>query len=176
MLEYMFLWICVLLFIPWALIYFPNKHLRSRMLKAGVIAIPFGVVDMWFRIDYWHAPEVLFWHVISFEDVLFGFFTTGICVSIYDAIFTKKQVQTEKAQRKISMLLFPLIIISFFVLNNGLGLNSMFMWAIPMAVAALVIIIFRRDLLIPSIVTASLMTLIAIPIYKFLNYCNFNEL
>ena len=57
--KYMYLYICLLLFIPWTIIFYTKKNFRSRMIKAGLLAAPFGVINMWFRIDYWYAPEVL---------------------------------------------------------------------------------------------------------------------
>lgn len=171
MLEYMYLWICLLLFIPWAIIYLYTPQLRNRMIKSGLIAIPFGVTHLWFRVDYWQPPEVLFLYIISLEDILFGFVTTGIGISVFDALFTSKQVKLVKDRKKIALSFFPIIVVSFFILKNGVGFNSMFMWVTPVILAALVIIIMRKDLLIPSLVTAFVMTLFALIIYIILfNY------
>lgn len=169
MLDYMYLWICVLLFIPWVIIYLLKPKLRNRIVKSGFIAIPFGVIDdIWFRLDYWNAPEILFKYPIALEDVLFAFVMTGVSVSIYDAIFTKEQLICYKKRTNLSLSFFPIIIFCFIILNNVLGLNSMYMWALPMFAFAVVIIFFRRDLAIPSLVTGILLTLITIPIYMLL--------
>ena len=165
----MYLWICVLLFIPWSIIYLLKPNLRNRMIKSGLIAAPFGVIDdIWFRLDYWNAPEILFKYPIALEDILFAFVTTGIAISIYDAIFTKEQLIFYKKKTKVTLSFFPIIIVCFILLNNVLGLNSMYMWAIPIFIIAVIIIFFRKDLLIPSLVTAILLTLIVIPIYMLL--------
>lgn len=169
--EYMYLLLCILLFIPWGIIYYFNSELRRKMLLSGLIAIPFGVVNIWYRIDYWDPPEILFLYIISLEDMLFGFTITGISIAIYDALFTKELIIAGKKRTKTLLFLFPLFIMSFFLLNNVLGINSMFMWSIPMFVFAIIIIIIRNDLLIPSIVTGTLVTIIIIPIYILLfNY------
>ena len=167
----MYLLISVFLFIPWGLIYYYKPNLRSRIVKSSLFAAPFGIINMWFRIDYWHAPEVFFFSFISLEDILFAFVTTGISFTIFDALFTVKEIKSEKPRKHITLLFIPIIISSFFILNNGLGINSMFMWAIPMLVLATVIVIIRRDLLVQSIVSALILTLFSIPIYMFLfNY------
>lgn len=165
----MYLWICVLLFIPWGIIYFLRPHLRNRIVKSGLIAAPFGFIDdIWFREDYWNAPELLFIYPIAIEDILFAFVMTGIAVSIYDAIFTEKQVVQYKKRVKLSLSFMALVIASFFLTNNVLGLNSMYMWAIPMFVLTAIILIMRKDLIVPSVITAILLTLIVIPIYMIL--------
>ncbi|AUC84501.1 hypothetical protein CW731_03945 [Polaribacter sp. ALD11] len=167
--EYMYLLVCVLLFIPWLIIFYSKNNLRNRMIKAGLMAAPFGIINMWFRLDYWNAPEIyLFYNLISIEDAIFGFITTGISVSIYDSIFTKEHIKFENSRHKIILLFLFIIFASFFVLNNAMGVNSMFMFCIPLLVLTTYItIIVRRDLLIPSLVTGVFCVLIAIPIYMF---------
>ena len=153
------------------IIYYLRKDLRSRMIKVCLLAAPFGFINMWFRIDYWNPPELFFFHIMSIEDVLFSIGSTGISVTIYDALFTKEQVKTEKSRKKLSVLFIPIIIISFFFLHGYLKLNSMFMWAIPFIVLAIIVVIIRKDLIIPSIISGILSMLIAIPIYIILfNY------
>lgn len=172
MLDYMYLWICVLLFIPWFLIYFYRPSLRNRMVKSGLLVLPFSFIDdVWFRVDYWNAPEIFSIYPVAIEDILFSFVITGVTATIYDAIFTKKQIQFYKKRVKMSLLFFPITMGLFFLLNNIFGLNSMYMWAIPMFIFAFIIIILRKDLIKPSLFTALSMSIIIIPIYMILfNY------
>ena len=167
--EFMYLWLGVSFLVPWLIIYIKRPLLRSRMIKSGLIAAPFGFIeDVWFRVDYWNAPEIFSMYPIDIEDIIFAFFSTGITIAIYDAIFTKKQVVHYKKRTTLTLIFMPLIILSFYILQNVLGINSMYMWSIPMFVVAFIVILIRRDLLIPSIVTAFLVTLIMIPIYIIL--------
>ena len=169
--TYSYFLLGVFLAIPWLLIFYFKKSLRRRILIASFIGAPFAFINSWFRLDYWHPPELFFFYVMSIEDILFAFTTTGISFTIFDALFTKKQVKAFKNRKKLSYLFIPIIIGSFFFLQNYLGLNSMFMWAIPMIVLAFVVVIIRNDLIIPSIFSAILSMLIAIPIYIILfNY------
>ena len=141
------------------------------MLIASFLGAPFAFINMWFRIDYWNPPELFFFHIMSIEDILFAFTTTGISVTIFDALFTERQIKSTKSRNTLTYIFIPTIILSFFFLNNYLGINSMFMWAIPMIFLAIVIVIIRNDLLIPSLISAILSMLIAIPIYILLfNY------
>lgn len=141
------------------------------MVKSGLIAVPFGITHLWFRIDYWQPPELLFLYIISLEDMLFGFVSTGIGISIFDALFTEKQVKLVKDRKKIALSFFPLIILSYFILKNGFDVNSMFMWVTPMILATVVVLVIRKDLLIPSLISALILTLFAVIIYVILfNY------
>ncbi|TMM31400.1 hypothetical protein FDT66_05395 [Polaribacter aestuariivivens] len=173
--TYSYFLLGVFLAIPWVLIFYFKKNLRRRMLIASTIGAPFAFINSWFRIDYWNPPELFFFHIMSIEDILFAFTTTGISVTIFDALFTEKQVQTEKPRTTLSYIFIPFIILSFFFLHNYLGINSMFMWAIPMIFLAIVVVIMRNDLFIPSLFSAILSMLIAIPIYIILfNYISPN--
>lgn len=169
--TYSYFLLGVFLAIPWLLIFYFKKNLRRRILIASCIGAPFAFINSWFRLDYWNPPELFFFYIMSIEDILFAFTTTGISFTIFDALFTQQQVKAYKSRKNLSYLFIPIIIGSFFFLQNYLGLNSMFMWAIPMIVLAIVVVIIRKDLFIPSILSAILSMLIAIPIYIILfNY------
>lgn len=166
---YQYLSICLLLFIPWTIIFYFKKEFRSRMIKTGLLAAPFGVINMWFRIDYWEAPEVLMLsNLISLEDALFGFVTTGISVTLFDALFNKKNSPSTKSPTKTLLLFFPLVFGSYFILNNGLGFNSMFMFCWPLNALTIAMVLIRKDLFLPSIVTGVLCVLMALVIYIYL--------
>ena len=167
--KYGYLYICLFLIIPCGLLYLYNPRLRNRLIKAGLIAIPFAFVeDVWFRIDYWYPPEILSIYPFGLEDILFAFLKTGIGITLFDALFTKKQEVAYKQRKGIALIFFPFVILSFYILNNVLGVNSMYMWAISFFIVTLVILIFRKDLIIPSLVSAILFTIIVIPIYMLL--------
>ncbi len=165
----MYLWLGVSFIIPWGIIYYLKPQYRSRMLKTGLIAAPFGFIeDYWYRVDYWNPPELFDMYPIDIEDIIFAFLSTGITIAIYDALFTEKQVKHYKPRPKLAVFFMPLIVAAFFLLHNVLGINSMYMCAIPFFVVAFFVVLMRRDLLIPSIASAFLVTLIMIPIYMVL--------
>ena len=169
MLEYMYLWICILLFIPWGIIYYFRPLLRNRLVKSGLIALPFAFIDdIWFRVDYWNAPEIFSIYPIAIEDLLFCFVISGISITVFDALFTKEQIPTYKPRTKLTLSFFPITITSFIILHNILGINSMYMWAIPCFVLSVVVLLIRRDLILPSLISATIVTLIIIPIYMIL--------
>lgn len=170
--KYGYLYISIILFIPWILIYYLNSNLRNRMIKAGLMAIPFGALNLWYKQDYWNAPEVfIFFSVISIDDILFAFITTGISVTIFDVLFTEKQVVVGQKKYKEVFYFFCFIMISFVILREGLGINSMFMFAIPLLISTLIVLINRKDLFIPSVVTTLLFSVLSILVYVLLfNY------
>lgn len=169
--KYGYLYISLFLFIPWALIYFFNNNLRSRMIKAGLMAIPFGTLNLWYKEDYWNAPEVLFLYFISLDDILFAFVTTGISVTIFDVFFTEKQVEFGPKKYKQVFYFFCFIMVLFVILREVIGINSMFMFAIPIILSTIIILIKRKDLLVPSIITTILFSVLSIIVYIILfNY------
>ena len=167
--KYGYLYISFIFFIPWFLIYYYNSNLRNRMIKAGLMAIPFGALNLWYKEDYWNAPEIyVLFNIISIEDILFAFITTGISVTLYDVFFTEKQVEFEPKKTKQIWFFFFFIMTSFVILREVLKINSMFMFAIPLIISAIIVIIKRRDLLIPSIFTALIFSALSIVIYIIL--------
>ena len=170
--KYGYLWISVILFIPWLLLFYYHKNLRRRMVLSGLIFAPFGTLNLWFKQDYWNAPEVyIFFSVISIDDILFAFITTGIGVAIFDALFTEKQVKQEKSRINILWISLIIVMISWYILREVIGINSMFMFAIPVLISTVIFIIIRKDLLIPSLITTLITTGIAIITYIILfNY------
>jgi len=141
------------------------------MIISGLVAAPLGVIHIWWRIDYWSPPELFFFSIISLEDMIFGFVSTGISFTIYDAIFTKEKIKLKNNKKKTYLSYCLIIIASFFLLNNGLGLNSMFMFSIPTLAFSAIMIIQRKDLLVPSILSGFLSVIIVIPLYIILfNY------
>ena len=170
--KYGYLYISIIFFIPWILIYYYNSNLRNRMIKAGLMAVPFGALNIWYKEDYWNAPEILtFFSIISIEDMLFAFVTTGISVTLYDVLFTEKQIEIEPKRTKQILYFFISIMICFFILREILEINTMFMFAIPLIISTIIILLKRRDLLIPSIVTTLLFSSLSIIIYILLfNY------
>lgn len=163
--DYSYLLLGLFLLIPWFMIYFLRKDLRRRIFLSSCVGAPFAFINSWFRIDYWHPPEIFFYQIMSIEDIIFAFATTGISVTIFDAIFTKKQIVVTKERKKMAFAFMPLIVLSFFFLHNFLGLNSMFMWAIPMLFFGTIIVIKRKELFYPMIFSAIISMIIAIPIY-----------
>jgi hypothetical protein len=115
--------------------------------------------------------SLYFFSVISIDDILFAFITTGIGVTLFDALFTEKQVKKEKSRTKTLWISSILVLISWYILREIIEINSMFMFALPVLIATIIFVFMRRDLLIPSIVTTLLFTTIAIVVYIILfNY------
>jgi hypothetical protein len=78
--------------------------------------------------------------------MIFGFVSTRIICTIYDAIFTKEKIKLKNNKNKTYLIYCQIIIAAFFLLNTGLGLNSMFMFSIPTLAFSALMIIQRKDL------------------------------
>jgi hypothetical protein len=116
------------------------------MIISGLVAAPLGVIHIWWRIDYRSPPELFFFSIISLEDMIFGFVSARIICTIYDAIFTKEKIKLKNNKKKTYLTYCQIIIASFFLLNNGVELNSMFMFSILTLAFSAIMIIQRKDL------------------------------
>jgi len=105
--RYSYLLISVFLFCIWWLIFRFKSEFRSRLFKASLFGGIAGLLaEFWYFKDYWHPPSLLGQSVILIEDVLFGFFITGVAATIYDFIFTLRFIQIEKKRKIFFGILF----------------------------------------------------------------------
>jgi hypothetical protein len=107
--------------------------------------------------DYWR-PETFNGWAIGIEDFLFGFFIAGIGSVIYEEIFGKHYAKRKNRQHHWSWFLVPVVALFLFSFNLFffLGINSIYASVITFLVIAGVIIYFRRDLLMDSLVSGVL--------------------
>lgn len=170
--KYTYLLIPLFLFIPWLIIFLSRTDLREKIIKAGVFGAPAGVIaEFWYFADYWQPPLIFENSVFMIEDLLAGFFITGVTVSVYDMIFTEKNIREEKNRKMFFLGLFVLGTILLLIFNNGLGINSIFVSSFAFILLSIAMVAIRKDLLIPSIVSGILTLLIITPIYGIIfNY------
>ncbi len=163
--KYVYLIVILLLSIPWVVLY-KKTILKNRVIKFGVAIAPFGTVfEYWHFQDYWVPPTLFRYYSFTFEDTLFSFIIAGISVSLYNVVFQKRSVRTDKKNIPflIGVLFLQIVIMLFFV--SYLGFNSIIVSSFSFLAFSLVIILLRNDLLIPSLVTGFLLSIIIIPIY-----------
>lgn len=153
----------------WLAIIFARNDLKKRIIKASIAGGFVGViVEFWYYQDYWRPPTVFNTAIISVEDFLFGFFITGIVVSIFDAIFTESRVLNEKRRVKFFGCLFLIALTNFAIFSTLLGFNSIIVSTISFIVFTVIILILRKDLFIPAIMSGILTLAVITPIYAVL--------
>ena len=138
------------------LFYHVRKDLRRRMLRMGIAVGIVGVLSegVFFR-DYWHPP--LLFHLGRFggiEDFFFGIFFGGVCVALYDTVFHKRL----RRKGYPHYWIVPLLILSeiLCVLILGQYVNSIYASAIGFTVPALAVMVWRRDLIMETLLSALL--------------------
>jgi len=167
--KYSYLLISVFLLLFWITIFLFKKELRAKIMRASIVGGFAGLIaEFWYFKDYWRPPLLLGQSVVSFEDFLFGFLITGIAVSIYDTIFTVKNIQQEKDRKLFFGFLFLLGVACLFIFNNWLGFNSILVSSLAFIIFSAVMIFIRNDLWIPSIMSGVLVVVIIIPIYAII--------
>jgi len=145
----------------WLFIYWKAKVLRRPMLIMSSITASFGPIsEFWYFADYW-KPEIALPlpFIGGVEDILFGFSVGGIGAFAYESLFVRGLCTCEEKKLKREWFLFvffAVVGISMLILNNLLGLNSIFASSVGMIIAA-AYMLYRRPDLIPNALGSALM-------------------
>lgn len=153
----------------WLLIFLRVKYLRKPMLIMSLITASFGPIsELWYFADYWKPEIALPLPVGGIEDVLFGFSIGGIGAFAYESLFVRGicKCKEKKLKKEWFLLVFFAVVgISMIVLNNLLGINSIFASSIGMFIVAAVMLYLRPDLIINAVGSAFLVAGIMFVIY-----------
>jgi len=145
----------------WLFIFWRVKNLRRPMLIMSLITASFGPIsEIWYFADYWKPEIALPLPIVGgVEDLLFGFSIGGIGAFAYESLFVRgvcKCVE-KKGKRELFLLIFFAIEgTAMIILNNLLGLNSIYASSIGMVVFAMIMLVLRPDLLIHAVGSAFL--------------------
>lgn len=140
------------------------------MLIMSLLTASFGPVsELWYFADYWQPQIALPLPIIGgVEDLLFGFSIGGITSFAYESLFVRGLCRCEdkKLRREWFLLVFfGAIGTSMIVLNNILGINSIFASSFAMIAVAAVMLYLRRDLIVNAIGSAILVAVTMFVIY-----------
>ncbi|MBC9796115.1 lycopene cyclase domain-containing protein [Sinomicrobium weinanense] len=167
--KYAYLFISVLLFVPWLAFCLSRPDLKKKILKTSVLGGLAGLIaEFWYFRDYWQPPSLFGKATVSPEDFLFGFFITGIAVAGYDVAFRKTNATGAKKRKKFFAGLFATGVFSLFIFNNWMGFNSIFVSSLAFVAFSVVMSLFRKDLWLPSLISGMLTVLIIIPVYAII--------
>ncbi|MDY6934933.1 MAG: lycopene cyclase domain-containing protein [Spirochaetota bacterium] len=167
--KYIYLFLSFYLLVLWLMIIIFRKDLVRKVIKASIGGGFAGLIaEVWYFVDYWQPPSLAGVSSVSIEDFLFGFCITGIAVSIFDVTFCKKIRDEAKDRKGVFFILFLCGLISLLVFNNWLGINSIFVSSMAFIVISVIMILIRRDLFLPSIISGILTVIVIIPIYLLL--------
>lgn len=153
----------------WGLLFWKARAFRRAMLILSAITAVFGPFsEYWYFKDYWQPELLLKFPIGGFEDILFGFAIGGIAAVSYEAIFINRVCFCEKRklEREWFLLVFVgILALSMLVLNNLLGLNSIWASSIGFMIAGTLMLLMRADLLLNAVGSGILVALIMFIIY-----------
>ena len=152
----------------WFVIFLRVKPLRKHMLILSLITALFGPIsEFWYFADYWRPEIALPLPVGGVEDLIFGFAIGGIGAFAYESLFINGLCvcKPRKGREWFFLVFVGVLGIAMFILNNLLGLNSIFASSLGMIILAAVMLSIRRDLIIHALASGLLVALIMFTIY-----------
>ena len=146
--QYAYPIFCLIYGLIWLGLFCYRKDLRSKIFFMSLVVGPIGPVsELFYLRDYWHPVLFNGWR-IGFEDFVWAFFIGGISSVIYEELFGKKYIKKHSPQHKIWMLVFCLFGVLWMSIGNIiLNFNSIYVSISMFLLFALVILIFRHDLI-----------------------------
>ncbi|MFV1917035.1 MAG: lycopene cyclase domain-containing protein [Patescibacteria group bacterium] len=152
MFKYSYLIANLFFLLVWLVIFWRVKYLRRQMLIMSLLTASFGPIsELWYFADYWKLETALPLPVIGgVEDLMFGFSIGGIAAFGYESLFVRGICKCEDKKLKkewFLLVFFAIIGASMIILNNLLGVNSIFASAIGMVVVAAIMLFLRPDLI-----------------------------
>ncbi len=94
--------------ILWMALYFLNKSTRKLQIFGGLLLLPFAILDIWLRPNYWNPPLLIkVIEPLSIESPLYCFLAGGI-VAVFGSWFIKQDFKF-KNFNIIKTLLFFII-------------------------------------------------------------------
>lgn len=156
--------------ILWLFFFFFRGN-RKEQLVWSLVGIVLGPVSqIIFTRDWWKPAFVCPSCVIHLEDIILGFTLCGISGVLYNDLFVKKQ--TSERLRKITSLqiiFFLTVIVAAldlaFIPHLIWGVRSFWTSTISFMFLALVVALFRPDLIKSMFVSGFLLTILAVPFY-----------
>ncbi len=167
--KYTYLIANIFFLLVWLAIFWRVKKFRRPMLIFSLLTALFGPIsEIWYFADYWRPEIALPLPVGGVEDLLFGFSIGGIAAFGYEVLFVRGicKCQEKKLKKEWFLLLFFVVTgLSMIILNNFLGLNSIYASSLTMAAIAATMLYFRRDLIIHALGSAVLVAATMFIIY-----------
>lgn len=172
--QYTYLFGASLFLIPWIVIYSARKDLRKPLIIIGLLFTVLGLIGeyYWWTKDWWR-PFTITNTKIGIEDIILGFGNSGIAASLYVVLFKKKFVHNSKVNFKNRLILLGIIILFHLILFSilfNLSINSFVCTLIIMFSASSMLLIKKKDLILPAIISGLLMTVLVIPVYEIMTF------
>lgn len=162
-----FIYSNVALFI-WLVLFLYRRDVRKEMLFVSILTGLGGLfADALVYTKDWWKPEYVLGSVIGLEDIIFGFAIGGISAVIYEEIFMKRHYKDRKIiPSNLLELVFVLSFsITFVITFWFLNLHSFISNIIAYSIAIAIIYATRKDLILYSLLSGSLLVLVSMPLF-----------
>lgn len=107
--------------IMWLLLYIIRPKTRKLQIWGSILLLPFGVLDIWFRPEYWNPPLLIkSIEPLSLETFLYCF-TAGGIAAVFGAVILKNKFSQFNIKK---IILFWLIASALFALFQGFKISS----------------------------------------------------
>ncbi len=154
--KYAYLAIVLAFGLPiWLYIFLKRPDLRKQIIFVGLLTgLVAPIWEFWFLTDYWH-PETFTGWLVGIEDFSYGFLAAGLISTLYEFIFHRALSLRPLRKHDFSLMIIPFFCLGgiSFNLLYLLGINSIYAAFASFAVMAVVILYFRRELILDSLVT-----------------------
>lgn len=172
--KYTYLFGASLFLIPWILICIARKDLRRLSIQVGLLFTVLGLITgyFWLTKDWW-KPYTITNTVVGVEDIILGFGSGGLAACLYLSLFKKKLVESTKVDKNKRIFLLGLIIafnLALFAFLFNLNITSFLSASIIMISASGMLLIWKRELILPALINGALMTILVVPIYLIMMF------
>lgn len=173
--QYFYLFWIIIFFIIWLILFLSRKDLRHEMLAISIIFGLGGIVSEFTYTQDWWRPLIFTQTSVGIEDFVIGFLIGGICSVTYTVLFhlklelnhfsLTKTIGRDRLFGNMFLIVFALFFLGMFYIFN---LNSFYSTAISYLLGIIVIVFYRRDLIISSMISGIIILFLGSLIYYFL--------
>jgi hypothetical protein len=164
--QYAYLVGSLLLCLAWLVVFVAaSRSGRQRMLLYGFVFGLIGLTTAYLFTGDWWQPGTILGYRWSLEDALFGFANGGLAAVLPMLIFKEKSGLTGSMpwwKAGLPWLVVAGITTPMFLV---FGWSSFAANCLGLSAALIAVWLIRKDLILPSLISGSLLTLISLPVY-----------
>ena len=170
--KYAYLVGSLITLVIWFILFINRKDLRREMLVLSFATMLLAPSNILYYGEYWRPLFVLNIFNFGIESIIVCFAYGGICGVSYEYLFRKTGYRLRSVNLQISRLQLILSIFSGMVVFLGLEIftqiNTIYTSSIALFIIGLLFILFRKDLLFPSLICALFATVLSVLVYWIL--------
>ena len=156
----------------WIYLFIRGKHLRKEMLILSFATMILAPTNILYYGHYWRPEFIFNLYNFGIESIIVCFTYGGICGVIYESIFNKTGYKKRGLNlhiSKIQLFLSGLAgIIVMLLLEIFTPLNIIYTSSTALLIVSVFFILFRKDLLISSLLTGGISLILSLIVYWIL--------